>query len=57
MGKHYFHSNYISFQENFYYKCLRYEQLIFMAYEQLIFSYGIWHKEENKTKLSKKLHE
>ena len=34
MGKHYIHSNYISFQENFYNKCLRYEQLIFMAYEQ-----------------------
>ena len=34
MGKQYFHSNYISFQENFYNKCLRYEQLKFMAYEQ-----------------------
>ena len=34
MGKHYFHSNYNSFQENFYNKSLRYEQLIFMAYVQ-----------------------
>ena len=33
-GQTLLHINYFSFQENFYNKCLRYEQLIFMSYEQ-----------------------